>query len=188
MNQGTIWVLLMQKNRRRKSHAWAPLSMNLRCRKVQFIRTQIKLLIHFWEIRRHSQLLKYSQVWKNTCSDCEVLTTLTTATFFGANFIPNLCAVSTTFWNCHIMWMTLDLAPHNNSTELDFLASTVKKLHKYLSKCHLEKYLWASRGLLGSLVENPGAKNLARRSFNLFRSTVQSHRILDYISGSIKCY
>ncbi len=26
MNQGTRWVLLMQKNRRRKSHAWAPLS------------------------------------------------------------------------------------------------------------------------------------------------------------------
>jgi hypothetical protein len=28
MNQGTKWVLLMQKNRRRKSHAWAwaPLS------------------------------------------------------------------------------------------------------------------------------------------------------------------
>jgi hypothetical protein len=25
MNQGTRWVLLMQKNRRRKSHAWAPL-------------------------------------------------------------------------------------------------------------------------------------------------------------------
>jgi hypothetical protein len=25
MNQGTKWVLLMQKNRRRKSHAWAPL-------------------------------------------------------------------------------------------------------------------------------------------------------------------
>jgi hypothetical protein len=26
MNQGTRWVLLMQKNRLRKSHAWAPLS------------------------------------------------------------------------------------------------------------------------------------------------------------------
>ncbi len=26
MNQGTKWVLLMQKNRRRKSHAWAPLT------------------------------------------------------------------------------------------------------------------------------------------------------------------
>jgi hypothetical protein len=26
MNQGTRWVLLMQKNRHRKSHAWAPLS------------------------------------------------------------------------------------------------------------------------------------------------------------------
>jgi hypothetical protein len=25
MNQGTKWVLLMQKNRRRKSHAWATL-------------------------------------------------------------------------------------------------------------------------------------------------------------------
>ncbi len=25
MDQGTRWVLLMQKNRRRKSHAWAPL-------------------------------------------------------------------------------------------------------------------------------------------------------------------
>jgi hypothetical protein len=24
MNQGTKWVLLMQKNRRQKSHAWAP--------------------------------------------------------------------------------------------------------------------------------------------------------------------
>jgi hypothetical protein len=26
MNQGTKWVLLMQKNRRRKCHAWAPLN------------------------------------------------------------------------------------------------------------------------------------------------------------------
>jgi hypothetical protein len=26
MNQGTRWVLLMQKNRQRKSHAWAPLN------------------------------------------------------------------------------------------------------------------------------------------------------------------
>jgi hypothetical protein len=25
MNQGTRWALLMQKNHRRKSHAWAPL-------------------------------------------------------------------------------------------------------------------------------------------------------------------
>jgi hypothetical protein len=25
MNQGTRWVLLLKKNRRRKSHAWAPL-------------------------------------------------------------------------------------------------------------------------------------------------------------------
>jgi hypothetical protein len=27
MNQGTKWALLMQKKRRRKSHAWAPLSI-----------------------------------------------------------------------------------------------------------------------------------------------------------------
>ncbi len=27
MNQGTRWVLLLQKNRRRKSHAWAPLKV-----------------------------------------------------------------------------------------------------------------------------------------------------------------
>ncbi len=27
MNQGKRWVLLMQKNRRRKSHAWAPLRL-----------------------------------------------------------------------------------------------------------------------------------------------------------------
>jgi hypothetical protein len=27
MNQGTRWVLLKQKNRHRKSHAWAPLSL-----------------------------------------------------------------------------------------------------------------------------------------------------------------
>ncbi len=26
MSQGTRWVLLMQKNRHRKSHAWAPLN------------------------------------------------------------------------------------------------------------------------------------------------------------------
>jgi hypothetical protein len=26
MNQGTKWALMVQKNRHRKSHAWAPLS------------------------------------------------------------------------------------------------------------------------------------------------------------------
>ncbi len=29
MNQGTIWALLMQKKRHRKSHAWAPLRKHL---------------------------------------------------------------------------------------------------------------------------------------------------------------
>jgi hypothetical protein len=29
MNQGTRWALLVQKNRHRKSHAWAPLNMKV---------------------------------------------------------------------------------------------------------------------------------------------------------------
>jgi hypothetical protein len=39
MNQGTRWVLLMQKNCHRKSHAWAPLTKhNLQSQRLGFLR------------------------------------------------------------------------------------------------------------------------------------------------------
>jgi hypothetical protein len=34
MNQGTRWVLLMQKNRHQKYHAWAPLKIRFTLQEV----------------------------------------------------------------------------------------------------------------------------------------------------------
>jgi hypothetical protein len=45
MNQGTRWVILMQKNRHQKSHAWAPLrAVTLKSSGVTLLRLLLKVL------------------------------------------------------------------------------------------------------------------------------------------------
>jgi hypothetical protein len=61
MNPGTKWVLLMQKNRRRKSHAWAPLKeyFNVyRSSSLGYIKIQVFI------VNRAAMGIFYSQIFE----------------------------------------------------------------------------------------------------------------------------
>jgi hypothetical protein len=54
MNQGIRWVLLMQKNRHRKSHAWAPLgTVSVSQKVILYIRYNIILFAGVTEALRY---------------------------------------------------------------------------------------------------------------------------------------
>ncbi len=46
MNQGTRWVLLMQKKRHRKSHAWAPLNRQFKQRPGRACALHFRFKLH----------------------------------------------------------------------------------------------------------------------------------------------